>query len=146
MQDNANAYEARPFVKPTIDEVLDFADAHNMEKAHARSFFEYYQERDWRTKQGTKLTSWEGVLCKWVQRQENQTGIRQMPARIPAYPSMEERKALPRRFEGRAVQDELERLRTENERLKSAYERVLKEKRNAVMTLDRIARMINGEE
>ena len=63
----------KAFVKPTVEEIDDYA--HEIDYGlDAQYFFDYYEDRDWKKKNGEKVTNWKLVVRTWKNADERKGG------------------------------------------------------------------------
>lgn len=61
-----------PEHKPTIDEITDYITVNGL-KLDANRFFNYYEQSDWTTKNGTAVHDWKRKVDEWAKRQETKS-------------------------------------------------------------------------
>jgi len=58
------------FVKPTLEEVCLFCNNNGFNNLFAERFFRYYDNLNWHTKKGDKISNWENLLFSWFTEKE----------------------------------------------------------------------------
>ena len=49
-------------------QIQDYINKNSLDYVNADEFFSYYQQRDWRTNAGVKITNWQALLQNWNKR------------------------------------------------------------------------------
>ena len=60
----------KTFVKPTVDEVKEYADSIGFKSLDAQYFFDYYDTADWKRADGSPLVSWKRAVLTWKKKDE----------------------------------------------------------------------------
>ena len=50
--------------------VLDFFNANNFNSDYGKKFFEYYQNREWKTNDGIEIRNWQALAMHWMEKFE----------------------------------------------------------------------------
>ena len=48
--------------------VLDFFNANNFNSDYGKKFFEYYQNREWKTNDGIEIRDWQALALHWMEK------------------------------------------------------------------------------
>ena len=51
-----------------IEKIREYINKNSLDYVNADEFFSYYQQRDWRTNAGVKITNWQALLQNWNKR------------------------------------------------------------------------------
>lgn len=53
-------------VPPLLDHVKIIFDQQDFQEKDAIEFFDYFEEREWRTKSGVPIKNWKQVVDNWI--------------------------------------------------------------------------------
>lgn len=51
-----------------IEKIREYINKNSLDYVNADEFFSYYQQRDWRTNAGVKITNWQALIQSWNKR------------------------------------------------------------------------------
>lgn len=67
-QQNTNYTNNNIYIIPTLQRIRKYIDKNSLAYVNADEFFYYYQQRDWRTNGGEKITNWQSLIQNWNKR------------------------------------------------------------------------------
>lgn len=69
----------KPPTNPSLSIIIPFGKNLGVDKDYCKSFFEHYQEKKWKNKNGETIDDWQKVLKNWIKRDKEDGKIKKLP-------------------------------------------------------------------